>query len=234
MATEYKTIGIVGAMSSEIDAVKAILTDPTTKTVSGIEFLCGDYCGKRIVAAKSGIGKVFAAICVQSMILTFAPDMILHIGVAGGLSSDLQIGDIAIGSSVVQHDMDTTAVGDPLGLISGINLVYLPCSDHVVKALEACADKLGFRRKTGVIASGDCFVNSTEKKNHIIKHFDAIACEMEGASTGHVCYVNNVDFCVLRGISDNGDENSGRDYMECMMLASDKVFRLVKEYLTEL
>ncbi len=231
---KYSRIGIVAAMSAELDALKPRLSEVTAREISGIVFYEGKYKNTNVVIAKSGVGKVFAAICVQTMILQYEPDMILHIGVAGGLSAGLSIGDIAIASSVVQHDMDTTAVGDPLGMISGIDLINIPCAENIVCTLRECAEKLGFHYEVGVIASGDCFMNDRARKEHVIQSFNAIACEMEGGSTGQVCYVNSVDFCVIRAISDNGDERSGVDYSASLAAASNASLRLTEAFLTEM
>ena len=42
------------------------------------------------------------------------------------------------------------------------------------------------------------------------ERFGAIAGEMEGGSIGHVCYVNEVPFAILRSISDG--EGGAMDY----------------------
>ena len=114
-------IGIICAMKIEADAIRETLTSPVCETVSGIEFTRGSLHGKEVVMAVCGIGKVFAAICTEAMILRYAPSLVLNSGVGGTLTPALSIGDIAVATSLVQHDMDTSALGDPVGLISGIN-----------------------------------------------------------------------------------------------------------------
>ena len=229
-----KLVGIIGAMKPEIEAVKNIVENPETETVSGIEFVKGQIYGVDVVVAVCGIGKVFAAICAQTMILKYSPDVIINVGVAGALSPELSIGDIAIADSVVQHDMDTTPVGDPPGLISGINIVNFPCNSDVVSLFEECCKERGCNYRVGVIASGDCFVNGKETKKRITDNFNAISCEMEGGSIGHVCYVNGVDFCVLRAMSDSGDENSHNDYAVSLAKASDAAFGVLDIFLRKL
>ena len=229
-----KTIGIIGAMDSEVQRLKEFISVDETVTISGIDYVCGQFEGKKVIIAKSGVGKVFAGICAQTMIITFKPDMLINVGVAGSLSKDLDIADVAIANNVVQYDMDTTAVGDPLGMISGINIIYLPCDQSIVDTLSECANELGIKSKVGTIASGDSFVNSREKKKYIVDNFSAISCEMEGAAIGQVCYVNKVPFCVIRAISDNGDENSENDYFVSMTKASGVAMDLTEKYLQKL
>ena len=229
-----KIIGIIGAMKSEIEAVQGMVENSKTVKIGGTDYVYGEIYGVNVVVAMCGIGKVFAAMCAQTMILTFKPDVVINVGVAGSLSSKLGIGDLAIADSVVQHDMDTTPVGDPLGLISGINIINFPCSAEYVSIFETCAKELEANYEIGVIASGDCFVNGKEMKKRITDNFNAISCEMEGGSIGHVCYMNDTKFCVVRAMSDCGDENSHNDYAVSLAKASDVAFKLLDRFLRKL
>lgn len=224
-------IGIIAAMDSEIAAIKNEMTDKTVETVSGIEFVKGTLCGKNAVVAKCGIGKVFAAICAQTMILKYSPALVINTGVGGSLSEKLSIGDIAVASDVVQHDMDTSPLGDPVGLVSGINIVHFPADIVAVEFISAAAKSLGINCVQGTIASGDQFIASREKKNYIKDNFGAIACEMEGAAIGHVCYVNVTPFAVIRAISDTADDSSHMDYGEFLKLAADRSFKVVTRFI---
>ena len=136
-------IGIIAAMDVEMKSLRSFMTDTKTETVSGITFVSGTLEGKLVVTAVCGIGKVFAAMCAQTMILRYQPECIVNTGVAGALSDKLSIGSVAISSAVVQHDMDTSALGDPLGLISGVNKVQLPADSDLCGQLSACATVLG-------------------------------------------------------------------------------------------
>ena len=228
---ERKITGIIAAMKAEIEDLKSRIEDPRTVEISGVSYVYGRMGDLDVVAAQCGIGKVFAAICAQTMIITFKPDQIINIGVGGALAPGMQIGDVAIADSCVQHDMDTSAVGDPVGLISGINIVNIPGDTGIADKLEEAAKKQGLNARRGVIASGDCFVSSSEKKKWIADTFNAVVCEMEGAAIGHVCYVNKLPYCVIRAVSDNGDENSGNDYMASLEKASQAALKLIYEYL---
>ena len=224
-------IGIIAAMNVEMESLRSYIENPVTETVSGITFVSGMLEGKEVVTAVCGIGKVFAAMCAQTMILRYKPDCIVNTGVAGTLTDKLTIGSIAVSSAVVQHDMDTSALGDPIGMISGINKVLLPASGDLCDQLSACATVLGIRTETGVIASGDQFISSSEKKDAIVKTFGAIACEMEGAAIGQVCYVNRVPFCVLRAISDSADGSSHMDYPTFVGMAAEQSVKLLRTFL---
>lgn len=213
---KYETVGIICAMAKEVTLLEKTMTESSRETVSGVEYISGTMEGVRVVLAVCGVGKVFAAICAQTMILKYHPDVILNAGVAGSLTEGLHIGDIAIADKVVQHDMDTSPVGDPFGLISGINKVYLPATESVAALLkecvEECAGEQGIHAMIGTIASGDQFVHTKEQRETIVKRFKPIACEMEGAAIGQVAYVNGIDYGILRAISDEGNEAAKLDY----------------------
>ena len=99
-------IGIIGAMKVELEALKARLQDVTVTRISGVDFYSGKLHGTDVVAAVSGVGKVFSAVCAQTMVLKFGVKAIINTGVAGGLSPNLKLGEVAIASQVCQHDMD--------------------------------------------------------------------------------------------------------------------------------
>lgn len=222
-------IGIIGAMSCETDALKKMLKDASTETVSGVEYCSGRLFDREVVIATCGIGKVFAAICAQTMILHYSPDIIINTGVAGTLTDKLSVCDVAVSSDVVQHDMDTSAIGDPVGLISGINIVKIPADAGLCEAVLSAARGLGLNALSGTVASGDVFVAEEAKKNYIRENFDAVACEMEGASIGQVCYVNSVPFVVIRAISDGGDEDAAMSYDKFVVIAAENSVKLVCE-----
>ncbi len=234
ISSDRRCIGVIGAMASEIDALKASVENPETTSVSGIDFVSGSFGNVDIVVAQCGIGKVFAAMCAQAMIMYYGPDMILNIGVGGSLTPELNIADVGIGSAVVQHDLDTTGLGDPVGMISGINMVELPCQSMIVDGLEKAAASLGVHTKTGVIASGDVFVNDPAVKQHLVETFSGIVCEMEGGAIAQVCYVNEIPCAILRAVSDNGDEAANRDYSDALQRAADVALDVTKAYLASL
>jgi len=235
MQTSNKPIGIIAAMNIEAEGILARMTDVTAETVSGVTFAAGKLHGIPCVVAVCGIGKVFAALCAQTMILRYNPRLILNSGVAGSLSDSLIIGDIAVAESLVQHDMDTSALGDPVGMISGIHIVHLPCDEEASSHLARCAATLeGVSVKRGVIASGDKFMSDGGEKRRIADTFGAVACEMEGAAIGQVCYVNQVPCAVMRAISDGGDEAAALDYPTFAKMAADRAVRAIDLFFADM
>ena len=224
-------LGIIGAMQMEVDNLKEALENQSVEVISGISFVSGTIGEVEVVAAVCGVGKVFAAICAEAMILKYNPDMIINIGVAGTLTKDLSVLDVAVASDVFQHDMDTSALGDPVGLISGLNQIFFPTDEKMKTLLCECLKEKGIKYITGPIATGDLFMHDAEHKALVRERFGAIAAEMEGGSIGHVCMVNQVPFAVLRSISDG--DGGAIDYQtfaeKAAMVSIEIILEFVKK-----
>lgn len=227
-------IGIIGAMQTETDALVAMLTEKTTETISGREYHKGKLFGVETVICTCGIGKVFAAICAEAMILRYSPDILINTGVAGALSDKLDVCDIVVSDAVVQHDMDTSPLGDPVGLISGINRVYFEADKKSADKLASIVERLGIGCVRGVVASGDQFIAGTEQKNRIRSLFEnAACCEMEGGAIGHVAFVNNTPFVVVRAISDKADGTGNMDYMQFCDVAAQNSIKVISAFVEQ-
>ena len=228
-------IGIIGAMEVEVAEIKELMNNVVEEIISGVTYYQGTIYNKDVIVAKSGVGKVHAAVCAQTMILKYSPDVIINTGVAGSLNSNLNIGDLVISDNVIQHDFNTSALGDPLGLISGINLVRIPSTPHIAEKIKNAAETIEDTNVfVGDIASGDQFICSPTHKNFIINNFGALCAEMEGAAIGHVCYLNNVDFCIVRAISDKADGSAHMDFPTFVQIAAKKSTILINNFLKSL
>ena len=155
MIEKKAPIGIIGAMNDEVDALISRLDGHLEETVSGIKFHTGTIYGKPVVIARCGVGKVFAAMCATAMIIRYSPCLIVNTGVGGALSSGLSCADIVVATKLVQHDMDTSPLGDPVGLVSGINKIYFNADERAAELLINAASKLSLPAKRGIVASGD-------------------------------------------------------------------------------
>ena len=205
-------IGVIGAMQMEIDNLKKSLENSSIEEISSVKFVKGTIGDVEVVAAVCGVGKVFAAICTEAMILTYQVDRIINIGVAGTLCSDLGVMDVALANQVVQHDMNTSALGDPVGLLSGI-------------------EEKQIHYTIGTIATGDLFMHEQKQKQKLHERFEAVAAEMEGGSIGHVCYMNKVPFAVLRSISDG--DGGAMDYAEFAQQAAKIGIEIVLAFISK-
>lgn len=224
-------IGIIGAMASEVDGLKAKMSDVTTENISGVDFSSGIIGKAEVVVAQAGVGKVNASVTAQTMILKYGVSSVINIGVAGGIEESLKIGDIVVADRVVEHDMDTTAVGDAPGFITGIDRVYMDCDKEISDLIYECAKESGIHTIRGTIASGDIFVAEDSVRNKISSLFNAAAAEMEGAAIGHVCTMNNVKFAVLRAMSDCANDDSHVDFPTFAAAAAEKSIEIITMFL---
>lgn len=224
-------IGIIGAMDVEVEALRSRMEGATLETVSGMQFAQGRLAGCDAVVAVAGVGKVSAAMCAQTLILRYQPDVVINTGVAGGIGPDLKVLDVVLATAVVQHDMDTSPLGDPVGYISGLGCVEMPCDAALCAALADAAARAGIAVRRGLVASGDQFIASAEQIARIRAHFDAQAAEMEGGAIGQVSTANGVPFAVLRAISDGGNEEAKMSYPQFVQRASERSVRILMEYL---
>lgn len=227
-------IGIIGAMINEVREIISMISDRKTETVSGIEFNTGTLFGKKVVIARCGIGKVFAAMCAEAMIIKYSPKLIINSGVAGALDRSLRPLDIVFADKLVQHDMDTSALGDPVGLISGINKIHFETDARARHILEESAKKFDVNYMVGTIATGDKFITDMPDKERIVAAFGAVACEMEGGAIAHASFVNGTPCVVIRAISDSADGAANMDYPiflpKAASISQSLTLALVEEY----
>lgn len=224
-------IGIIGAMAFEIDGLKEKMKNAATDTISGVEFSRGIIGETDVVVAQAGVGKVNAAVTAQTMILKYNPSAIINIGVAGGIEQSLKIGDIVVADKVCEHDMDTTAVGDEPGFISGIDTVYMHCDSEISNIISECAKDMGLHTVRGTIATGDIFVAEDSVRNRIAQLFNGVAAEMEGGAIGHVCVMNNVPFAILRAMSDCANDDSKVDFPTFAVKAAANSIEIISGFL---
>ncbi len=227
-------IGIICALNIEAEKLKAGIQEPTTEKIGRLTFVSGRLRGRDVVIGMAGVGKVNAAMCAQTMILKYAPTLIINSGVAGSLSPRLGIGDIAVGTSVVEHDFDTTAVGDPPAFFNETNGEPFPCDEATAKAILKAAEAEGVHAVPAKLASGDQFISDADTKARLVRLFRAEVCEMEAGAIAHVCFNNGVKCAVIRAISDSTDGEHQVEFYEFLPVAADNSARVVLRFLEEM
>lgn len=222
-------IGLIGAMAVEVEGLMAQLTERSETRIGMDVFVSGKLYGCEAVLAVCGPGKVNAALCAQSMILHFKPEWVLNLGVAGAGDTDVSIGDMVIATAAVQHDVDTSPIGDPVGMVSKINLIEIPCDAALRERLMRAAGMVeDMKVHQGVIATGDQFIHDGAVRSRIHQQFGAKAVEMEGGAVAQACYMHGVPCGVLRSISDQADGHSEMDYPTFTRLAASHSQQVVE------
>ena len=227
-----KTVGIIAAMRIELELIKSKLERVTEENAGGITFYHGFYKDNEVVCAVCGVGKVFAAMCAEAMIIKYQPSVIVNTGVAGSLSNDLKQLDCAVAEKCVQYDMDTSALGDPVGMISGINKIYFESDKTYSDILIGCYGKN--RPVFCTVASGDAFVCDSKKKEYIKNAFGASVCDMESAAIAHVCFAADIPFVISRAISDGADDGAAEDFLTVCKKAADISSKAVLKFIEKI
>lgn len=206
-------IGIIFAMKEELSSFLKNKEIIETKEIYELKFYKLNVNSKDVFVVESGVGKVNSARTTQILIDNFKPNLIINIGVSGGLCDSINVLDIVIGEKLVQYDFDITIFNHPKGYIPKIG-EYVETNKELVEKVYNLGKKLNLNIHKGIIASGDKFITDINERKKINNDYNAICCEMEGASIAQVCILCNTPFIVIRSISDSIDKNSHLDHEE--------------------
>lgn len=220
-----KKIGIIGAMSIEVENLKKAMTDLQVTTRGGMEFYEGKLENLPAVVVQCGVGKVNAALCVQVLCDLYGVTHVVNTGIAGSLCNDLDIGDFVISNDAMYHDFDCAPINPnyAVGQVPGLPVRTFKADELLIKmAMEAAEAVNPGHAKIGRVASGDQFVCNKDKKNKIIADTGALCTEMEGAAIAHAAWRNGVPFVVIRAISDKADDSAEMDYPTFELIAAQR------------
>ncbi len=214
-------IGLAYALEGEIESILRTTDAKLLETVSGVAIY---EITPDVLAYVGGVGKVNAAMSAQLFIDRYHPDWIVNAGVAGCFR-DLPIGAVVLADSFIQHDVDTTAAGDPIGFVSTVDRVEFPTSD--VEAMSSLLASLGVDHLTGRVATGDAFMSGGSRADWVAETFSPVLCEMEGGAVAQVCLRSGVKFTALKSVSDRlCQENNAEEYFNYPQ-AMEKLNRIV-------
>lgn len=214
-----KKLGIIGAMECEVKLILDALTQGgniSHTDAGGTVYHEGKIGGVEIVLAKSGVGKVNAALCAQRMILQFGADFIINSGIAGAMGAGLGVFDIVLSSDALYHDMDAVLFGYKPTEIPEMECSDFPADNDMIEQIKRLfpliPQSAGHKLVVGRIASGDQFVADKNQKEQIKKKCAPLCVEMEGAAVAHACFLNNVPFVIMRTLSDMADDSAKSTY----------------------
>lgn len=243
-------IAILSALAEEQAGLLEFLENPRQVDHAGRIFWCGSLWGQPVVLALSRIGKVAAATTATALIAHFGVGRVVFIGVAGGVGEGVQVGDVVVGTSYVQHDMDASPLFPryeiPLygqALFAG-DAVLCGALRRATESALVGALHQGRAPKVhcGLIASGDRFVNGAAEVAALVGQLAAaghtpLAVEMEGAAVAQVCVDYGVPFAAVRTISDRADDSAHLDFSqfvaEVASVYARKIIRALLESLSK-
>jgi adenosylhomocysteine nucleosidase len=202
---------------------------------------------KPVILALAGVGKVSAATTATMLMERHKVQRIIFTGVAGAVASDVNVGDVVVGSEYLQHDMDASPLfprfeipytgisrfaGDAQLIaivLEALRAMNMPGKGH--SSLENA-----FKIHKGLIISGDRFVSSAQEVQTLRRALpDALCVEMEGAAIAQVCHDYQIPFVAVRSISDKADDNAHVDFPKFVReVAGPLAVKLVSELMKRL
>ena len=224
-------IAIISALHEELAEVLDLMPDEHKTTIAGRQFWRGHLHGHEVVAVLSGIGKVAAATTATVLLEHFKPEQVIFTGVAGGLATGVEVGDIVVGNAFAQHDMDASPLF-PRHELPGYSRSRFAGDMALTQVLqEAAKDAVTWLPKllddqtlrgfglhspsvhTGEIVTGDRFVSTQAESEALRAELpQALAVDMESAAVAQVCFDYGVPFGAVRTVSDRADDEAHVDF----------------------
>jgi adenosylhomocysteine nucleosidase len=222
-------IAIIG-IPREVAPIEDRLKNATVVRIQEVVFSSGTVDGLSLVAARSGVGKVNAAIAATLLIDHFSPSAVVFTGTAGAVDPELNPGDVVIATGVGYHDFgDFTTTGfvrsATRNAASGLSdPMFFPADPGLLAAARraAIAVKLSAKAKAreGLIVTGDAFFANPASREELRHQLNAAAVEMEGAAVAQVCARFGVPVLIIRSITDHADGNASGSYRQFIEVAS--------------
>lgn len=185
-----------------------------------------DIHGVEATLIVSGIGKVNAAFATACLISLYEVTEVINFGVSGGIGEGFSIGDIVVASACVQHDVDTSPLGDPKGFVSTVDTVFFPSDERLVSLFSEIIGA-----KVCIAASGEQFVADKDKKKAIVEDFGAGMCDMESGAVAQCAMIARLPYLSIRCLSDLADGSASQDFPTFVKSASEKLCTAIADVL---
>ncbi|MCB1583101.1 MAG: 5'-methylthioadenosine/adenosylhomocysteine nucleosidase [Marinicella sp.] len=227
-------IGIIAAMHQECEYFRQTLENPQHSQYLDIKITHGNWCGHKLCLLESGIGKVNATLAAEWLAREFMPDLVINTGSAGGIKQGVKVGDFVFAEKVCHHDVDISPIGFAFGELPRLP-VYYQVSEQWLRLLDEVATQLDDTHHLGTIATGESFIYRNQQVEIIKRRFDdVLACEMEAAAVAQVCYMHNIDFVMLRNLSDVAGEDAQVNFNQYIHQAGKKSTELVLQFIEQI
>lgn len=248
---ENSHVGILSAMPEEIGVILDNLTSVSSSKFGDLEIFTGEWLGKNskrifVSVAWSGWGKVSAARATTRLLsnqLNNLPlEILLFTGVAGAVDKKLKQWDIIISDAVIQHDMDARPIFDKFVIPAIKEQKIIPDQiliDRIYNSLKAELNNQKSKNfgnlYKGLIGTGDMFISDRKKIDELKNEIkDLLAVEMEGAAFAQVAKQENINWIVMRVISDGAEEGAQEEFEDFLKNYTFKSFDLIKCFLDSL
>ena len=231
-------VGILCAMVQEQELLVAALEDAAVAPGAGLDARIGLLDGKAVVVATCGVGKVNAATTATLLVERLGCRALVLSGVAGGLSPELDVGDLIVAERVI--DVDYGRITDDGRLAYQPGTLPLPDVEPepgyrmpaaLAEAVRVQVAATGDRVTLGTILTGDAFLASARLRDELAARWSAVAIEMEGSAVCGVAERFGMPWLIVRALSDRAGEGSVTDFSAFVSHAAAASAGLVRELL---
>lgn len=220
-------IVLISAMQEEIAPITNKIKNIKVLTKKGMKFIFGKYNNHDLICTSSGIGKVNASLTIAIIDSLFENiDLIINIGISGGVYNNIDKGEVVIGTKYSYADADATIFGYEFGQIPRMPRFYYsthPFLDTINNV------------KKGLILTSDKFMTDINVVNDLKQYFedDILCLDMESTAYAQACYVQDIPFVSIRLISDLiGEENQKEKYIDYEKIACEKAIDILIKILS--
>jgi len=246
-----RPIVIEGAMNTETEVLIRALKKPVVYRELNYMFVAGTYKDYPVVIVRTEIGLANSAASTALAIKKFNPCAVINQGTAGGHDPALKIGEIVIG----ERSFDNTAFRSAYSAAgAGIDLTkqenigtyaydaatkkfqayteYFPDPKLLQVAKTVAAANKNFNVTTGVIGTGNSWLECVDYMNFLHDKYGSSCEEMETNAAAQICQTAGVPFIGIRVLSDNA--TISREYVpETAKVAQDFVLLVVEDYIRD-
>ena len=170
-------------------------------TMKTQRFALGLLDGRTVLVVTSGIGLANAASATARALTLVDAPIVIAAGTTGGLAADINVGDIAAGTSAIYGQADATAFGYAMGQVPQMPVDYAS-SEAAVARVAQLPELITHTVRAGGIVSSDSFCTEANVGPMRERFPDAIGTDMETCAMAQVCWSSDVDWISLRAVSD--------------------------------
>lgn len=232
------SILVLAAMDEESGPIVERLEDVRDQPVpfrSGTRALSGTFMGQQVTVVTTGVGTVASSAAATWGGTTLSPRAVISAGTAGGLGTEVEVGDVVVGAQYTYSIADATAFGYAAGQVPGGPERFEAEASLLARAIDAAGASVEPTRvHGGLMVSGDAFVTAPIAEPMRERFPGALSADMESTAIAQVCASLDLPFVSLRAISDLCGPRADQQFHLEVDLAAEVSARAVEHLLEAL